>query len=373
MSKIKESQMLTRRQFAAASATILTEAALAQRAAITGAIPKDTVWLNANENPEGVPRPALEAMLKALPDAWRYNYQQFQEFYATVARSEGLEREQVLIGAGSSEVLQCALHALTGPDRPLIAMSPTYEGPLAVAEALGRKVIRVPLNATYAADVKKMVEAADQAGGGLLYLCNPNNPTSAVTSKDDIAWMVANLPRNTSILIDEAYIHFCASPNSESAIRYVREGKNVAITRTFSKIYGMAGMRVGFIAATPEAIQRMAPFRNNVISIVSARGVMAALAEKDSIIADRIARFVKVRDELTSWLRAKNLKYIEPNANFIMIELGRDVRTVAGPMISKGVAVGRPFSPLDTMMRVTIGSAPDMEKFRRVFWEVYSA
>jgi histidinol-phosphate/aromatic aminotransferase/cobyric acid decarboxylase-like protein len=108
-----------------------------------------------------------------------------------------------------------------------------------------------------------------------------------------------------------------------------------------------------------------------VISIVTARGVLAALADRETILADRVARFRKVRDDLTAWLRSKNLKYIEPNANFIMIEVGRDVRTVSGPMAAKGVAVGRPFPPLDTWMRVSIGSAADMDKFRRVFSEVH--
>jgi histidinol-phosphate/aromatic aminotransferase/cobyric acid decarboxylase-like protein len=147
----------------------------------------------------------------------------------------------------------------------------------------------------------------------------------------------------------------------------------VVITRTFSKIYGMAGMRAGFACARPDIIEKMAPFRNNVISIVTARGVLAALADRDSILADRVTRFRKVRDDLTAWLRSKNLKYIDPHANFLMIHLGRDVRTVSGPMVSKGVAVGRPFPPLDTWMRVSIGTAAEMEKFRRVFWEVYSA
>ena len=149
--------MFTRRQFAAATATILTEAALAQRAAVPGAIPKDMVWLNANENPEGPPKQAIEAMMKVLPEAGRYHYQEFREFYTAVARSEGLEANQFLMGAGSSEVLQCAVHSLSGPDRPMIAMSPTYEAPLGVVEALSRKVIRVPLTKDYAADVRKMV------------------------------------------------------------------------------------------------------------------------------------------------------------------------------------------------------------------------
>jgi histidinol-phosphate aminotransferase len=364
--------MFTRRKFAAVTAGILTEAALAQRAAVSGAIPKDMAWLNANENPEGPPKPALEAMMKVLPESGRYHYQAFREFYAEVARSEGLEANQLLMGAGSSEVLQAAVHALSGPDRPMIAMSPTYEAPMGIVEALSRKVIRVPLTKDYAADVRRMVKAAEDAGGGLLYLCNPNNPTSSVTGKSDIAWMMANMPVNTAALIDEAYIHFSNSPELESALRYVKDGRAVVVTRTFSKIYGMAGMRAGFACARPDLIERMAPFRNNVISIVTARGVLAALGDREAILGGRVARFRKVRDDLTDWLRSKNLKYIEPHANFIMIDTGRDVRTISGPMVAKGVAVGRPFPPMDTWMRVSIGSPSDMDKFKQVFWEVYS-
>ena len=184
--------------------------------------------------------------------------------------------------------------------------------------------------------------------------------------------MIANLPPNTVALIDEAYIHFSNSPELESAVRYVKDGKPVVITRSFSKIYGMAGLRAGFACARPDLIERMAPFRNNVISIVTARGVLAALADREAILGDRVARFRKVRDDLTAWLRSKNVKYIEPHANFMMIELGRDVRTVSGPMVAKGVAVGRPFPPMDTWMRVSIGSPAEMEKFKQVFWEVYN-
>jgi len=371
--------MLTRRGFAgfglaALTGRMLPEAAYAQRAAVHGKLPADMVWLNANENPEGPPRSSIEAMAKVLPEGGRYHYQEFGEFYAAVARSEDLSADQILIGAGSSEVLHAAIDAFTSPTRPLITVAPTYEGPIDLtSRGLNRTVQQVSLEPPYVPDVKKLVEHAGKAAASLIYICNPNNPTSSVTPKKDLAWMIENLPPDTVLLIDEAYAHFADTPEFESALGYVRQGKNVVVTRTFSKIYGMAGLRAGFAASTPELIARMAPFRNNVISIVTVRAVLAALEEARTLIPERRAKFIRIRRELCAWLRDRGLSYIEPQANFIMIDVGRDAREFISAMPPRGVAVGRPFPPMTNFLRVSIGSDRDMAKFREVFWSVYKA
>jgi histidinol-phosphate aminotransferase len=370
--------MLTRRDFAgrvavsAAVARMLPEMAYAQRAAVQGNLAKDMVWLNANENPAGPPPSSLKAMAEVMPSSGRYHYQEFRDFYAELSRSEDLNPDQILVGAGSSEVLHAAVDAFTAT-RPFICMHPTYEGPTELARALGRTIVRVPLAPNYAADVQKMVEEADKAKGGLLYLCNPNNPTAAVTPKADIAWMLDHLPTNTIALIDEAYIHFGETPELESALGAVRQGKNVVVSRTFSKIYGMAGLRCGFACARPDLIAEMAPFRNNVISIVTVRAVLAAIAENRTLIPQRRAAYSKTRHELCDWLKERNVPFIQPHANFMMIDVGRDCREFGSRMPVMGVAVGRPFPPLDNMLRVTIGTDADMQKFREVFWKVYKA
>jgi histidinol-phosphate aminotransferase len=372
--------MLTRRHFAerigfaAAAAGMCSEMGYAQRAAVNTKLPlpEDMVWLNANENPAGPPASSIRVMRDILPTAGRYHYQEFGAFYEQLAASEDLSADQILVGAGSSESLHAAVEAFTSPTRPMISIQPTYEGPPEVAKALGRRVIMVPVTAGYYADVHKLVAEADKAGGGLMYLCNPNNPTSAVTPKADIAWMIANLPANTIALIDEAYIHFADTPDVESALAYVRQGKNVVVTRTFSKIYGMAGLRCGFACARPDLIERMAPFRNNVISTVTAHGVLAALAESKTLIPERKAKLSKTRAELCAWLKAKNLKHIDPQANFVMIDIGRDTREFGAAMAQRGVAVCRPFPPLNHLLRVTIGTDQEMSKFRDVFSATYS-
>jgi histidinol-phosphate aminotransferase len=372
--------MLTRRGFAArfslgaAAFRISTEMAYAQRATVkAGEIPKDMVWLNANENPAGPPAVSLDAMRDVLPSSGRYHYNEFGQIESLIAGSEKLTADQIVTGAGSSEVLHTAVDLFTSPTRPLISVTPAYELPIELARALGRPVVLTKLRDDYTADVKLLAEAADKAHGGLIYLCNPNNPTSAAVKSGDVDWLVANLPANTTLLVDEAYIHFVEAPDVKSAIPYVQQGKDMIVARTFSKIYGMAGLRVGFAAAKPAIIERLSELKMNVISIVGARAVVAALKDRENIVRERKAGLAKTRRELCAWLRERNVKYIEPNANFLMIDTGRNAKEFINTMPSLGVAPGRPFPPLDNMLRVTIGTDPEMAKFRDAFWKVYKS
>lgn len=365
--------MFTRRAFAGMIAAGLTEAAFAQRAAVPGIAPPDTVWINGNEFPEGPPQASIEAMAKVLGTANRYHYQEFKAFLGTLALSQGLSEDQVMAGAGSSEILHAAVEAFTSPTVPFITPQPTYEAAPELARYKGVPVIETPLTSKMAPDVHRLAGEAEKAGGGLIYICNPNNPTSAITSSDDMAWLVANLPPKTYVLVDEAYLHYATSPEASSAFQYVKEGKNVIVARTFSKIYGMAGLRVGYAAARPDVIARMDHFRNNVISIVSVRAVLAALELGPKLLEERKAKIVHTRDELCAWLTQRKIGFIPPQANFIMIETGHEARQMQIAMLAKGVAIGRPFPALNHMIRVSIGTDAEMEKFRRVFTEVTAA
>ena len=351
----------------------LTEAAYAQRAKLSGVAPPGTVWLNGNEFPEGPPQASVDAMAQIIGNSNRYHYQEFPAFYAKLAAYEGLTADQILVGAGSSEPLHNAVDAFTSPSRPLIIPMPTYEAAPELTRYKGNPVIETPLNSKMAPDVHRLVAEAEKAGGGVIYIVNPNNPTSTITTSDDMAWLMANLPKNTYVLVDEAYIHYATSPEISSAFQYVKEGKNVIVARTFSKVYGMAGLRVGYVAARPDLIAKMAPYRNNVISIVSVRAVLAALELGPQLVQERKSKIVHTRTELCEWMSHKNIKFIPPQANFVMIETGRDALEVQSAMLAKGVAIGRRFPPLTKMIRVTIGTDAEMEKFRRVFTEVVAA
>jgi histidinol-phosphate aminotransferase len=365
--------MLTRRQLVrnlgclTIAGRFASERAFAQQAQIEAPTHDAIVWLDSNENPAGPPASAIKAMIDGITATARYHFDEFEGFSKAIAQSEGVKPEQVLFGVGSTEVIDAAICAFTSASAPLITAAPSYDIVVDLARSLGRKVVQAPLTADWKYDVHKLVAQAANAGGGLIYLCNPNNPTSSLTPIKDIDWLVANLPPHTILLLDEAYVHFADPTQIESAIKHVRDGTDVIVARTFSKIYGMAGARAGFGCAKPELIQAMNPFMDKVIPILALRASMAALGERDTLVPERRSNVARIRGELCDWLRQRNVQFIEPHANFIMINIGRDAGAFGHEMRKRGVAVGRPFPPLNQMLRVTIGTDEDMKKFREAF------
>jgi histidinol-phosphate aminotransferase len=361
--------MMSRRRFAALSLAA-PEIAFAQHAAVQGAVPEDTVWLNANENPEGPPAEAKEAISRAIGEAGRYNHRAFPALHEALAHLAGVETAQVMPGAGSTEVLHCALDAFTSAGKPLITAWPTWEMARDVVEAAGRRVIKVQLTKQWSADVERIEHEARRAGGGVIHLGNPNNPTSSVTPKSELRWLAEHLPPSTVLLVDEAYIQFADPGEVESAVAYVQEGRSVIATRTFSKLYGMAGVRVGFGCGPAGLLEQMQPFRNNVISILGARAAMAAAQLGDGFVKARRAARNSVRAEVCGWLERRGFRYIPPQGNFVLIDIRRSVQEIIPRMLAEGVAVGRRFDALDTWMRVAIGNPMEMEKFRTAFQKV---
>jgi histidinol-phosphate aminotransferase len=372
-------EVITRRRFARDLGTI----ALVGRAqfgelllsdhAVERLSHQDVIWLDANENPAGPPPLALSAIVNGAADVSRYHFDEFATFTEAIAASEKMRPEQVLFGIGSAEVINAAICAFTSSSRPLITATPTYEVPLEFARLLGKSVVELRLNEDWTFPLSASVQEAAKADGGLIYLCNPNNPTSTCTSPKDLRWLAHNLPPNTILLVDEAYIHFAEPNEVESALSFVRDNGNVVVTRTFSKIYGMAGVRAGFGCAKPELIKEMSHFRSNVIPVLALRAATAALHESPTLIPTRRAKVAIIRNELCDWLRQKDIRYVEPHANFVMIAIRGEAGSFGAEMFRRGVAVGRPFRAVSRMLRVTIGTDQEMKRFRDVFWEVYNA
>ncbi len=255
------------------------ESALAQLSQLKN-IPPDAVRINANENPLGPAPEAIEAMLAVLSNGGRYSYGLTDEFRETMAAQSNLAPEQVLPFAGSSAPLTQSVLAFTSPSRSFVTCDPGYESGELAARFIGAKVIRVPLAKSYAHDVKAMV-AAD-AGSGLIYVCNPNNPTGTLTSDADIDWLADNLPPDAVLLLDEAYTHI-----SGARLRHdlVAAGKNVIILRTFSKIYGMAGLRAGAALGRPELLDRIRPFSSGALPVTAMVAATASLKSRDLVAA----------------------------------------------------------------------------------------
>ncbi|MBL8271713.1 aminotransferase class I/II-fold pyridoxal phosphate-dependent enzyme [Steroidobacter sp.] len=370
--------MVTRRSFmgqlavAGAAGAYFGETLIAGHAQAKPAAPSTMAWLDANENPAGPPRSAIEAMVHSAPHSWRYHFDEFNALTQAIAQSEQVAPEQVMFGVGSSEVIASAICAFASATKPMITASPTYDIIVQLARAMGKAVVEIPLTQQWSYPVKQLAAEATKAGGGLIYLCNPNNPTASLTAKEDVHWLVNNLPPDTVLFVDEAYLEFVDPNLAESAIKYVRDQKNVVVARTFSKIYGMAGVRAGFGCARQDLIAAMNPFMDNVIPYLGVRAATAALQEKATLLPERRNNNTRIRGELCQWLDAHKVRYIPSHANFIMIDVKREVRPFSAAMFREGVAVGRPFPPLNTMLRVTLGNDADMQRFRQAFLKLYS-
>src|SRR5258708_3965373 len=263
---------------AGAALPFFNEPALAQLSRVRGAMPPDAVKIDANENPMGPCSDAIDAIHSIVPKGGRYSYDLTDEFQKTLAESEGLPLTHVRAFAGSSLPLHHAVIALTSPQRSVVTADPGYEAPEKAADFIGAKVMRVPLTSSYAHDVKEMAKA--DANAGLFYICNPNNPSGTLTPRSDIEWLLANKPEGSVLLIDEAYVDL---PDAPRATDLVPAGKDVIVLRTFSKIYGMAGLRAGSAFARPDLLKRLGQWGAGAPPITPMVGATAKLKSQNLV------------------------------------------------------------------------------------------
>lgn len=326
------------------------------------------VRLSSNENPYGPSPMALKAMTEAFSIAWRYPDEHEQSLANAIAKLHAVSNEHILLGDGSGEILKVAAAAFTATGKKLVVGNPTFEAILTYASVAKADVVRIDLKPDYAHDLPKMLAAATDAG--LVYICNPNNPTASITPKDQVRTFLARVPRKTMVLIDEAYHHYVESNDYESVIPLVRQYPNLIVARTFSKIYGMAGLRCGYCIARPELIQRMRSQQMwdsvNIMALVAAA---ASLEDSEQVEQGR-KRNSDVKKFVYSELDRFGFKWIPSQANFLMIDLRREVKPVIAAMRERNVQVGRVFPALPSFMRVTIGTRPQMETFVSTFREV---
>src|SRR5881394_2193752 len=326
------------------------------------------VRLSANENPYGPCPKAFHAMTDSFGLACRYPDEHNNVLIDKVAKLNGVNRDQVLLGDGSGEILKVCAETFTGPQNgKLVAADPTFEAILNNASANGAEVVKVPLTSSFAHDLQKMLAAVK---GGLIYVCNPNNPTASITSKIELRDFIATAPSQTMILVDEAYFHYADSPDYESVIPLVKEHPNLIVSRTFSKIYGMAGLRCGYCVAQKETIDRLR--RNQMWDSVNCMALAAATASLDDLdhvpTGQRLNREAKTF--VISELDKMGYKQIPSQANFIMFDCKRPVVPIIKAMKEKNVQVGRLFPALPNHMRLTIGKQSEMESFLSAFREV---
>lgn len=326
------------------------------------------IRLSANENPYGPSPKALEAITNSFGLACRYPDEHNNVLIDKLAKLNGVNHDQILLGDGSSEILKLCAETFTGKEQGNLAVAdPTFEAILEQAKINGAEVMKIPLTSTFAHDLPKMLAAAKQ---GLIYVCNPNNPTASITPKEDLRDFIAKTPRETTILVDEAYFHYADSPDYESVIPLVKDYQNLVVARTFSKVYGMAGLRCGYCVAQPDTIKRMRPHQMwDSVNCMALAAATASLDDSDQVTnGQRSNREAKTFT--TSELDKMGYKTIPSQANFIMFDCKRPVVPIIQAMKQRNVQVGRLFPALPNHMRVTIGKRSEMETFLSAFREV---
>lgn len=327
-------------------------------------LPDGTIRLSSNENPLGLAPSARQAVADAIVNANRYPGQWSTPVQAAIAEGLGVANENVVLGAGSTEILQMAVQAFQSPRAPLVLAEPTYEDVPFYLRPLAYALIPVPLGPGMVHDLGRMREAAEKGGRpALVYLCNPNNPTGTVTPSRDVDAWIADAPETTMFLVDEAYFEYVSDPAYWTALKWVGSKPNVIVARTFSKIYGMAGMRLGYGVAHPDTAGRLRDFicRNN-INVLASAAAMASMADEGLV-----ARGVKINGDAkaiaTGTLDDLGLEHLPTQTNFILHRINGDLQTYIGRMREQGVLVGRPFPPMTEWNRVSFGLPEEMERW----------
>ncbi|MGC2197463.1 MAG: pyridoxal phosphate-dependent aminotransferase [Terriglobales bacterium] len=329
------------------------------------AIPKTAILINSNENPLGPGESARAAASAMIAQSGRYHWDLTDELVENFTGMNGLRPDYVHAFPGSSEPLHYTVMAFTSPTRSYVTADPGYEAGLYASKMSGARIVKVPLAKTYAHDVKAMLAAAPDAG--VFYICTPNNPTGTLTSHSDIEYLLEKKPKDAIVLVDEAYIHFS---DAQSAMDLVKADKDLIVLRTFSKLYGMAGLRCGFAIGRPDLLSKMHD-RGGWNSMPVTAVVAAAASLKDpQIVPERKRINSEIREQTFHWLDHNGYSYIRSASNFFLLDTKRPGKDVIDAMTQQNVIIGRVWPVMPTWVRITVGTRPEMEQFQAAFKKV---
>jgi histidinol-phosphate aminotransferase len=332
-----------------------------------------------NENNWGIPDSVRKSMDSAWKYAGRYGYPD-PGLNQAIAEYDGVKPENVMVTAGSGEVLNVVgMTFLLGGgaglfQKKVLGVEPSYGSVYSHATSIKADAIKFPLTKDYRQDIGQLIDAAKKHASeiGFVYICNPNNPTGVIVTKQEIKQLLDNIPAGMPVLIDEAYHHYVDDPNYATAMPYVNEGRPVIVARTFSKIAGMAAMRVGYAVSTPEILQKMRNFSTGSVNVLARYGATATLKNKPAM--EEVKRkTIAERSRTTNQLNALGYEVIPSQSNFFMVGLRREVQPVIQAFREEGVLVGRPFPPMTQHLRVSVGTAEEMDRFMVAFKKIMGA
>jgi histidinol-phosphate aminotransferase len=326
------------------------------------------VRLSSNENPYGPSPQGLKAMTNVFHLACRYPDENAADLSEKLAKLNNVTPDQILLGDGSGEVLKLCAETFTGAQRgKLVVADPTFEAILHHATVNGAEVVKVPLTNSFAHDLAKMAEVSNAA---LVYICNPNNPTASITPKNELHDFISEMPSQTMILVDEAYFHYADSSDYDSVIPLIKDQPNLIVARTFSKIYGMAGLRCGYAVGQTETITQLRAHQSwDSVNIMAVAAASASLEDANQVASGRRLN-QETKTFVTTQLEAMGYNSIPSQANFIMFDVKRPVVPLIKALKDKNVAVGRLFPALPNHMRLTVGKKNEMEAFLSAFRQV---
>jgi len=335
-------------------------------------MPTGAIRLNFNENPYGPSPKARAALADCGPISNRYPDQADLDVITALAQKFNVKSENIILGCGSTEILRAADDAFLDASRNVVAAAPTFEAVLDYARVLNSNAVQIPLTPDHRHDLPKMA-AACTSKTGVTYICNPNNPTGTIVTRDELAAFVQAVPPTTLIVVDEAYFDFADEPRYASAVEFIPAHPNLIVARTFSKIHGMAGMRLGYAIGAKEPIARLAAQLlqdNGNAAILQA--ALASLADNDHIAGCR-AKLNASRQWLCAELTKDSRPFIPSQANFVMLDMGTDVKPIIEQLRAHNVIVGRQFPSMPNFLRVTIGTQPETASFLAVLREISPA
>ena len=340
-----------------------------------GAASSNIIRIASNENPLGPGQHVLDVIVGKFPEAGRYPFnarEQEPVLVKAIAGKHGVANDQIALGPGSGEILSNAVRAFTSPTKPLATPWPTFENPRDTARKIGTEVRAIPLDANLKIDVNKLVEASK--GAGLVFFCNPNNPTATVHSGEVVADFVKRVRAaspDTVILIDEAYHDYVTDSSYRTAMDIAKSTPKVFVSRTFSKAFGMAGLRVGYGVGDREVIKALNSYRMPyAINLPTIAAAVTALGNQAHIDQER-ARNTSVRAFTMKAFEQMGFKATDSQTNFIFVNINRPAETFRNGCREAGVMVGRDFPPYEkTHARVSIGTQAEMERAVAVFKKV---
>jgi histidinol-phosphate aminotransferase len=325
--------------------------------------PADPVRLSSNENPLGVPDSARAAIIEAIARGHRYP-QLNGDVRARIAAANGVDTQSVVLGNGSAEILQMTVQAMLvgGRNVRVILPDPTFEQVERYAGAMGADIEKVPLLPDHTHDLQRMRDVAERgAGPALAFICNPNNPTGTVTSSDAVAQWIREAPSNVWFIVDEAYIQFVDDAAYRPMVQEATSRENVLVSRTFSKIYGLAGIRLGYGIAAPATIRRVNAFAAATnINHLAAAAALACIDDRDFVTRSLDVNRRGLQSAYAT-LRDLDIEYLPSHGNFIMHRVNGDLDAYITGMRAEGIAVGRAFPPMLSYNRVSIGLPEEME------------